>query len=70
MFALLGRGELGFQGPLMSQAGKMREVAMFCSSCRAECTPLAKFCGHCAQKINEATQNTMKKDNDGVASGK
>ena len=54
----------------MSRAEKMREGAMFRSSCSAECTPLAKFCSHCAQQINEATQNTTKKDNEGHASGK
>lgn len=73
MCALLGRGGLGtncIQGPLMSRAEKMREGAMFRSSYSAECMPLAKFCSHCAQQINEATQNTTKKDNEGHASGK
>lgn len=54
----------------MSRAEKMREGAMFRSSYSAECMPLAKFCSHCAQQINEATQNTTKKDNEGHASGK
>ena len=42
---------------------------MFCSWCGAECPASAKFFGHCGQQINEATQNTTKKDDEGGASG-
>ena len=44
--------------------------AMFCSSCGTECPLSAKFCGHCGHRINDVTQNTTRKvDEGGVLGG-
>ena len=58
----------GIQGPLTSWAGKTREGAMFCSSCGTECPLSAKFCGHYGHQINDVTQNTTRKVDEGGAS--
>ena len=42
---------------------------MFCSSCGTECPLSAKFCGHCGHRINDVTQNTTRKVDEGGASG-
>ena len=34
---------------------------MFYSSCGAECSSSAKFCGQCGHQINEAVEQTSKK---------
>ena len=42
---------------------------MFCSSCGTECPLSGKFCGHCGHRINDVTQNTTRKVDEGGASG-
>ena len=41
---------------------------MFCSSCGTECLLSAKFCGHYGHQINDVTQNTTRKVDEGGAS--
>lgn len=41
---------------------------MFCSSCGTECLLSAKFCGHYGPQINDVTQNTTRKVDEGGAS--
>ena len=41
---------------------------MFCSSCGTECLLSAKFCGHYGHQINDVTQNTTRKVDEGGSS--